>query len=152
MSTEDSMIVLTKLFGNITGVTLGCGFLIVGLFVFEDPSVLWLKNLFIFFGIFIILLFMSRGATEYVRSLDPNYGRVTDISRYEEQSLKAVTKGKAMAFDLMTWLYVLMLVAFSLLEAEWPLLAILLGSYAVCKVTALAVTAREYRKMWRERL
>lgn len=145
------MQVLDKLMSNISGITLGFGFFIVGLLVFDDPSIFWLKNLFVFLGLFLIVVFIGNAFRQYIKSLDPNFGRVTSISEFEKQSKNASNYGKAKAFDTLIYVFAAMFIAFSLLKASWIVLLLLLAGYGICEMVALYATAREYKRIWRER-
>ncbi|MEA4919832.1 MAG: hypothetical protein VB078_02775 [Clostridiaceae bacterium] len=145
------MQVLDKLMANISGITLGFGFFIVGIFVFDDPSVFWLKNLFVFLGLFVIVVFVANAFRQYIKSFDPNFGRVTSISEYDKQSKNASNYGKAKAFDTFIYVFAGMFIAFALLKASWVILLLLLLGYVICEAVALYATTSEYKRMRQKR-
>lgn len=135
---------------NISGITLGALFMFVGIMTFDDPSVVQIKKIFIFLGLFIICIFMNLAIRQSIAATDPNYGRETSIKEYDEMSNNANNAAKARGFDSTTIVFALMLAAFVALNASWAVLGITLAGYLVVQGVSAKATSDEYKRMWNE--
>jgi len=141
---------LNKVMANISGIIMGLLIFTVGILTFDDPSALFLKNIFVYGGLFVTAFFTFFNVREIVKTKDPNFGSVSAISRQTDDSKHAANAGKAFAFDLMgVMLGVLLLVSVAL-EAPAAVLMLTLGCYVAMQALAAFATARAYRQM-RER-
>ena len=125
------MELLDKMMSNITGITLGCGFMFSGLLVFKNPSIAWLQNIFIFFGLYIIVISMVGSVRQYIASKDPNFDRITVISQYANQTMNANALGKAKAFIVMAAFIAAAAAASLIIDRLWVCAAVMVISYAV---------------------
>lgn len=141
------MELMNKVMANITGVTLGALFFIAGELCFSDPSIVWMKNLFVFLGLFIAASFVIRAFAQYVEIKDPNFGAISSIEERQVRSKNASNAGKARSHDIMAIVFAVMVIAFSVLKAPRELLAILLAGYVIQEGTALYFTFKEFEKL-----
>ncbi len=141
------MEVLDKIMSNIMGVTMGALIMFVGLFIQPASSITWMPNLMIFGGAFIVVMFLSIAARQYVDTVNPHFGRVTAIAEIEEETKNATNAGKAKAFDVQIFFYGIMFVAFSLMGASWQMLLLLLVFCMLNELIALCSNYKAYKKM-----
>lgn len=136
------MELLNKMMSNITGITLGCGFMFSGLLVFSDPSIAWLQNIFIFFGLYIVAISMISSVRQYISSKDPNFDRITAISMYETQTRNANEIGKAKAFGIMAVIMAISAVLCVVIDRLWICAAVIVGAYAAAYIIGLREKSR----------
>lgn len=141
---------MDKIMHNISGLTVGALFFAVGDLAFKDPSIMWLKNIFVFGGLFIILAFLAKSFREYVEWLDPNYGRVTEVAALTEKSLQAMNRAKAKAFDMTAVFFALLILAFSVMEAPWYCMAALLAAFILIQGIFLVEAKKQFRALWKD--
>lgn len=125
------MELLDKMMSNITGITLGCGFMFSGLLVFSNPSIAWLQNIFVFFGLYIIIISMVGSVRQYISSKDPNFDRITVISQYANQTFNANALGKAKAFIIMAAFIAAAAAASFIFDRSWICAAAIVAAYAI---------------------
>lgn len=141
---------MDKIMHNISGLTIGALFFAVGDLAFKDGSIMWLKNIFVFGGLFIILAFLTKSFREYIEWLDPNYGRVTEVASLTEKSLHAKNRAKAKAFDMTAVIFALLVLTFSVIEAPWYCTAALLAAFLLVQVIFLIEAKKQFRALWEE--
>ncbi len=145
------MELLSRVMKNISGITIGALLFMVGELAFSDPSVFWFKNLFTYGGVFIVIIFLSNSFRQFVEGHDPNYGGVPAISEFEEHSKNASNAGKARAFDWTAAVFAVLFAAFSMLEASWEILTILMLAFAFMEMMGLYQTYIQFQKLWDSR-
>ncbi len=135
---------------NISGLTIGALFFVVGDLAFQDGSIMWLKNLFVFGGLFVILAFLAKSFREYIEWLDPNFGRVTEVASLTEKSLQATNRAKARAFDSTGFIFALLVLGFSAAEAPWYCIAALLAAFMLIQVIFILEGKKQFRELWKD--
>ncbi len=137
---------LNKVMANISGIIMGLLIFSVGVLTFEDPTALFLKNIFVYGGLLVMFFFLFYNVREVVKTKDPNFGSVSAISDRTDETQRAFNAGKAAAFDVTGALLGVLLIAASILEAPALVLMMTLGIYVLMQGVAALVTLREFRK------
>lgn len=127
---------------------IGVVFVLLGLFTHKNFIVLnFVPYIFIGVGCCIFGHFVSN-ILKYIST--KNIGdleRKLEIDKNDERNILIINKSKSKAYDLMTYLFIIMIIAFSLMKVDKIVIIILLSVYIIIQIYAIYCRSKFEREM-----